>query len=90
MHGDVDLSFEHRLLKLLREKPLAADLRQGRVEHTVAFRRHALLYDMKLRASLPELRLYMVCLPKRELTAARTYNDGVFLHKFPSPLSYRV
>ena len=90
VHGEVDFAREHRLLKLLREKPLAADLRQRRIEHAVALRRHALLYDMKLRVFLPELRLYIVRLPKRELTAARTYNDGVFLHKFPSPLSYQA
>ena len=90
VHGEVDFACEHRLLKLLREKSLAADLRQRRIEHAVAFRRHALLYDMKLRVSLPELRLYIVRLPERKLTAARTYNDGVFLHKFPSPLSYQA
>ena len=63
VHSDIDLARKHRLLQLLREKPLAADLRQRCIEHPVALRRHTLLDNRKLRVSLPELRLYVIRLP---------------------------
>ena len=90
VHGEVDLAREHRLLELLGEEPLAADLRERRVEDLVALRRHETFLDGELGVRLAQARRDVVRLPERELTAPRADNDGVAFHLFPFPLTYRA
>ena len=87
VHRDVDAALEHLLLELFREEPLAADLGERRVEDLVALCRHELLLDAQIRIALLQAVCHIVCLPERELTAARPDNDCAVLHSLPPPLS---
>ena len=90
VHGEIYAAGQHFFFQFLREKPLAADLRQRHVENPVPLCRYALLRDGKPRIFLSKPLLYIIGLPKRQLTPPRTDDDLILHRVFPPLLNNRA
>src|SRR5688572_15486533 len=76
MHGDVNFAGAQGMLKLFGEKTLAADLRQGPVEKTIA--RRGKEPDLAIQAGPRALKApdHKIGLPASELRTARAQGNG--------------
>ena len=71
MHGNVGMAGLHRDFQLLQEQPLAADLRQGAIQHLVAAGAQRNQFDVQSRMKLSQTRRDMLALPKGKRALAR-------------------
>ena len=78
MHGEIDNALKKRLVDLLGEQPLAAEIAQGLVADAVARRGDGLERDRVLGEAVggAEARFDMPRLPERKRTAAGADQEG--------------
>ena len=80
MHGQIGLALQQRLLQLLDEQPLAADLGQGHVEDAIALGLDGHQHNGLPGIQRPQARGHMLGLPERQGAAAGGDAQGAVGH----------